>query len=58
LGYLAGRFSFKSFASGETLVPPQSLAAMAIEGIPFQVKGPATYEHYAPKVRVPTATAV
>lgn len=58
LGYLAGRFSFKSFATGETLVPAQALAALALEGIPFTSKGPATYEHYAPQVRVPTATAV
>lgn len=58
LGYLAGRFSFKSFASGEMIVYPEALPALALEGIPFNVKGPATYEHYAPQVRVPTATAV
>ena len=58
LGYLAGRFSFKSFASGEMIVPPDALPALAVEGIPFQVKGPATYEHYAPQVRTPASAAV
>jgi hypothetical protein len=58
LGYLAGRFSFKSFATGEMIVPPEALAALALEGIPFSVEGPATYEHYAPQVRTPTPAAV
>ena len=58
LGYLAGRFSFKSFATGEMLVPVEALAALALEGIPFSVEGPATYEHYAPQVRNPAAAAV
>jgi hypothetical protein len=44
LGYLAGRFSFKSWASGETLVPEGALPSLAREGIPFLVQGPATYE--------------
>jgi hypothetical protein len=42
LGFLAGRFSFKSWANGETLVPTTALAALAQEGIPFTVVGPAT----------------
>jgi hypothetical protein len=42
LGYLAGRFSFKSFATGEMIVPPEALPALALEGIPFHVEGPAT----------------
>jgi hypothetical protein len=44
LGYLAGRFSFKSWVNGETLVPEAALPAMAVEGIQFTVEGPATYE--------------
>jgi hypothetical protein len=44
LGYLVGRFSFRSWANGETLVPETALAAMAVEGIPFVVEGPASYE--------------
>jgi len=58
LGWLAGRFSFKSWASGEMLVPVDALPALALEGIPFLVEGPATYERYAPTVRTPAATAV
>jgi hypothetical protein len=42
LGFLAGRFSFKSWANGETLVPPAALPSLALEGIPFMVVGPAT----------------
>jgi hypothetical protein len=40
LGYLAGCFSFKSFATGEMLVPPDALPALAQEGIAFHVVGP------------------
>ncbi len=58
LGYLAGRFCFKSFASGEMLVPAEALAALALEGIPFSVQGPATYEHYAPQLRTSTPATV
>jgi hypothetical protein len=42
LGFLAGRFSFKSWANGETLVPSAALASLALEGIPYSVAGPAT----------------
>jgi hypothetical protein len=41
LGFLAGRFSFKCWADGETLVPSAALSAMALPGIPFSVLGPA-----------------
>jgi hypothetical protein len=58
LGFLAGRFSFKSWASGEMMVPPEALAALALEGIPFQAEGPATYEQMAPPLRNPPATSV
>jgi hypothetical protein len=58
LGYLAGRFSFKSFATGETIVPPEALPALALEGIPFQVEGPARYEHFAPRVPAPAPDRV
>jgi len=51
LGFLAGRFSFKSWANGETLVPPPALIALALEGISFSVAGPASYEQYAPTPR-------
>ena len=53
LGFLAGRFSFKSWANGETLVPSAALASLTLEGIPYSIVGPATYEQYAPTVRDP-----
>jgi hypothetical protein len=58
LGWLAGRFSFKTWASGDTLVPAAALPHLALERIPFTVVGPATYEQYAPTVRDPAAPAV
>ncbi len=41
LGFLAGRFSFTSFASGEVLVVESALTAFAVEG-------PATYAEASP----------
>jgi hypothetical protein len=58
LGYLAGRFSFKTWVSGETLVPESALAALAVEGITFTVLGPPTYEQSVPKIRTASAAAV
>ena len=58
LGYLAGRFSFKSWASGDTLVPEAALAGLAREGIRFTVEGPATDEQLVPPLRDPAAGAV
>ena len=57
LGYLPGRFSFKSWASGEMMVPENALPFLAVEGIPFSVEGPATYERLTP-LRDPAALAV
>ncbi len=48
LGYLAGRFSFRSWENGETLVPETALAALAGEGISFTVVGPPNYAHTIP----------
>jgi hypothetical protein len=58
LGFLAGRFSFKSWANGETLVPEPSLVFLAREGIPFFVEGPATYDQLIPSLRNPPASAI
>ena len=58
LAYLAGRFSFKSWATGEMLVPEAALPEMAVEGIPFSVEGPAKYDQHVPTVRNPPAAAV
>jgi hypothetical protein len=44
LGRLAGRYPFKSWPTGEMLVPAAALAYLAIEGIHFHVEGPATYQ--------------
>jgi len=37
LGFLAGRFTFKSWATGEMTVPEGALAYLAVENIPFSV---------------------
>ena len=58
LGYLLGRFSFKTWDTGETAVPPHALGSMALEGISFIVEGPAKYEQLATSVRNPAATAI
>ena len=44
LGILAGRFPFKSWASGEMLVPEDALPFLALRGVAFVVEGPATSE--------------
>ena len=41
LGRLAGHFSFKSWATGEMLIPETDLSSLAVEGISFLVEGPA-----------------
>jgi hypothetical protein len=58
LGRLAGRYPFKSWATGEMLVPEPALGYLATEGIPFHVEGPATYEQNAPALRDPAPLAV
>ena len=50
-GRLAGRFPFKSWATGEMLVPEAALGFLATENISFQVEGPATYEQITPAIR-------
>jgi hypothetical protein len=58
LGRLAGRFAFKSWATGEMLVPQGALGFLATENIPFQVEGTATYEQITPALRDPAPAAV
>ena len=58
LGFLAGRFSFKSWTSGEMTVPETALAPLAAENIPFSVEGQATYERLISAVRNPSAAKV
>ncbi len=43
LSRLAGRFNFKSWASGEMLVPQDALPYLAVEGIVFTAQGPANF---------------
>ena len=57
LGYLAGRYSGKSWATGEMMVPEEALGFLARQGVRFVVEGPATYEQIA-SLRVPTAHEV
>ena len=61
LGFLAERFSGRSFANGETIVPEDALEALRFEGIPFTIVGPAKYEHFKPgppTFRDPPAQAI
>jgi hypothetical protein len=51
LGWLAGRFSFKTWANGDLMVHENVLPYIAREGISFIVQGPARYEHFAPTIR-------
>ena len=57
LAQLAGRFSFKSWASGDMLVPEEALPFLAVQGISFTVEGPATYEQNGSAFRGVTAAA-
>ena len=58
LGWLAGRFPFKTWATGELLLPAEALAHLAQEGIRFQVEGPPTYEQAVPALRDPVTPPV
>jgi hypothetical protein len=58
IGYLAGRYPFKTFVEGYTLVPEAALSSLAVEGISFTVEGRATYEHVVPQVRDTAASTV
>ena len=58
LGFLAGRFSFKTCADGYTLVPEAALARLAGEGVTFTVEGRATYEQSFSTVRDSSASSV
>ena len=58
IGYLAGRYSFKTFADGYTLVPEAALPSLAVAGILFIVEGRASYEHIVPQVRDSAAPTI
>jgi len=58
LGWLAGRFSFKTWANGDLMLHEAVLPYLAREGIAFKVQGQATYEHFQPAIRNSTPTPV
>jgi hypothetical protein len=58
LAYLTGRFPFKSWATGEMLVPENALGDLAVEGVTFTVEGPAKYDQQLPSLRNPPAATV
>ncbi|MCE9556206.1 MAG: hypothetical protein K8T91_22895 [Planctomycetes bacterium] len=58
LGFLAGRFSFKSFDDGITLVPETALAILAAQGIRFSVEGKPVYAQIVPTIRDSAPTEV
>jgi hypothetical protein len=58
LGFLAGRYTFKSWTTGEMAVPEGALAPLASEGIAFSVEGPASYERLISAVRDPAAAQI
>lgn len=51
LGWLAGRYPFKSFQAGDMILPEAALPHLAHEGIHFSVEGPATYEQLIPRAQ-------
>jgi hypothetical protein len=51
LAFLLGRFSGHVLQSGEHLVPEAALEALALQDIPFTVKGKATYEQQVAAIR-------
>lgn len=58
LGFLAGRFSFKSFEDGVTLVPEVALGHLAGQGIRFTVGGTAAYDQIIAAFRDPSTTQI
>ncbi len=54
---LVGEFSFRSWSSGELLVPEEALPRLAREDVPFSFEGSAAYEKLA-TLRDPAATAI
>ena len=54
---LVGEFAFKSWVSGQMMVPKEALARLAREDIPFSFEGSAAYKRLA-TLRDSTALAV
>jgi hypothetical protein len=58
LGWLAGRFSFKTWATGELMLSEDALPDLAREGIRFRVEGPPSYEQLVTALRDAAAAPV
>jgi len=58
LGWLPGRFSFKTWANGDMMLHEDVLPFLAREGMTFKVKGPATYDRFLPAIRTADPIAV
>ena len=58
LGFMAGRFSFRSWSTGEFLVSEDVLPYLAREGLRFTLEGPARYEQNLPALRTAAPAAV
>ena len=58
LGYLAGRFSFRTWSNGEFLLAEAVLPYLAREGLRFTLTGSAKYEQNLPSLRTAAAAAV
>jgi F420-0:gamma-glutamyl ligase-like protein len=56
LGFLIGRFSGHSWATGEMAIPEEALVSLALEGLTFTVEGRATYERILSLRNNPAAT--
>jgi len=58
LGFLAGRYSFKTWDNRDLMLPEPALGELAAQGISFRSKGPATYEHFLAPLRNSLALTV
>ena len=58
MDFLIGRYSFKTWANGDLMLPEPALGELAAEGVSFRVQGPATYEHFLPALRNPAAASL
>jgi hypothetical protein len=58
LDYLAGRFSGKTWNTGESLVTEEALPHLAAEGIKFSVEGHLSYEKVYAPLRDSAAAAI
>ncbi len=45
---LVGKFPFKSWSSGDMLLPEEALTTLAREDVPFSFQGSSKYEELAP----------